>query len=95
MADTRTCNFTKNYSKIENIQPAYKVTYSVEVAMNDALLTMSYVQDNDKRSMKCLCENTDFDHAENLAKFLYENSIGLDNWLDVLQDNQVQFKLIK
>lgn len=89
------CKFVKNYSNIEKIQNEYVVEYAADVVMDNIFLNVIHIQNSNNYSVKCLCKNINEKQAKNIMLFMYENSIDVYSFLDVLQDFCVKYCEIK
>lgn len=84
------CDYVKNYSEIGALQPAHQVAYSAKPHSKGALLKVVHTQRDKFQSIECLCESLTLENAKNMLKYLYENSVGISNFLDVLQDYNIK-----
>lgn len=89
------CKYVKNYSTIEKIQEKYEVIYLVNMISNDIILNITHIQSQNNYSVKCLCKNISELEAKNIMLFMFENSIGVDGFLDVLQDLSVSYTEVR
>lgn len=91
METDHSCDYVKNYSEIGTIQKAHKVSYSVDRHMNGTLIKLVHTQNGKSHSVKCLCRSLSVEKAKNILLYFYENSVGIDNFLDILQDHNIKF----
>lgn len=84
------CNYVKIYSEIGALQPAHQVAYSAKPHASGALLKLVHIQQEKRQSVECLCENLSLENAKNMLRYLYENSVGLSSFRDVLQDYNIK-----
>ncbi len=85
------CKYIKNYSKIGNIQVEHQIVYSVCKKDNGILVQLVHTQNHTQKSVKCFCENLSFEQAKNMLLYFYENSVGVENFQDILQDYNIKF----
>lgn len=95
MKRVQICKYIKNYSKIEKIQDEYEIIYNADIIENDIFLSVVHIQNQQKFSVKCICQNFCEKDAKNIMLFMYENSISTNSFLDVLQDLSINFIEIK
>ncbi len=95
MKRVQICKYVKNYSKIEKIQDEHEVIYFADSLLNDIFLNILHIQAQDNYHTKCLCKNINELDAKNIMLFMYENSIGAGNFLDILQDLSVEYIEVK
>lgn len=92
MERVQICKYIKNYSKIEKIQTEHQVIYSAEALLDDIFLSVVHIQPGQEDySVKCQCSGILPDHAKNIMLFMYENSIDVGGFLDVLQELSVKY----
>ncbi len=92
MERVQICKYVKNYSKIEKIQIEHQVIYSAEALLDNIFLSVVHIQPRqDDYSVKCQCSGIAPTHAKNIMLFMYENSIDVGGFLDVLQELSVKY----
>ncbi len=92
MERVQICKYIKNYSKIEKIQTEHQVIYSAEALLDDIFLSVVHIQPGqDDYYVKRQCSGILPDHAKNIMLFMYENSIDVGGFLDVLQELSVKY----
>ena len=70
------CRYVRSYSELEGLQRAHTLCYSARRTETGIVLELA--PENFPRAMR-------------LMKYLYENGVGAEQWLDVLSDNGQQF----
>lgn len=95
MERVQVCKYVKNYSKIEKIQDEYEINYSVYVIEDNIFLNVVHIQNQNSHSIKCLCENINEKQAKNIMLFMYENSVDVCGFLDILEDLSVKYSEIR
>ena len=91
MIMTEQCEFVKRYSEIDGLQDGRTVTYTARAIPEG--IYMSVKQENGKsvNTEECVCQAVCFEQAVSFLKYIYENSIDLGGWYEVLLDMDVQF----
>ena len=95
MERVQICKYVKNYSKIEKIQDEHEINYSADTIANSICLCVVHMQNASTYSAKCFCDDINEKQAKNIMLFMYENSIDVCGFLDVLQDLSVKYQEIK
>ena len=74
------CRYIRTYSELEGLQHAHTLVYCGAAAAQGVV--MELLQDSFARAMQ-------------LLRYLCENSIGLEQWLDVLDDAGQSYELLE
>ena len=80
------CCYTRPYSCIQGFQKAHTLYYSASVEEEGVVLEICRQQEEKTESQRVICPLGDFGHLMALMRYLCENGVGMDHWLDVLQD---------
>lgn len=86
--------YIHQYSEIEGLQSKKTITYLMETLNEGVKLTVILTKDKFVNKESCVCRNIDCQRGMNILKFLYENSVEINNWLDVLYDCDIEFNLV-
>lgn len=86
--------YTHQYSEIEGLQSEKTVTYLMETLNEGIKLTVTLMKGKIINKESCVCRNIDCQRGMNILKFLYENSVEINNWFDVLNNCDVEFNLV-
>lgn len=74
------CRYIRTYSELEGLQHAHTLVYCGAAAAQGVV--MELLQDSFARAMQ-------------LLRYLCENSVGLEQWLDVLDDAGQSYELLE
>lgn len=85
---------TKKYSEIEGLQEEYSVVYSANENNEGTVLCVEHNSANKAIKEKCVCKKIHLKRGEDILRLLYENSMGIHNWLDILDDLNVEYTRI-
>ena len=80
------CCYTHPYSEIEGLQMAHTLVYSASVLAEGVVLELRDLQSGHSSVSRVLCPAGSFAKAMPLMRYLCENGIGPDQWLDLLDD---------
>ena len=79
------CRYIRTYSELEGLQHAYTLIYCGISVPQGAVLELCREQDGHVKRSAVLLQGS-FDRAMQLLRYLCENGVGLEQWLDVLED---------
>lgn len=94
MITTEKFTIKRSYSKLDRLQNPYTVEYHISEGAAGCILSVERKESNRSVKEMCVCPNLNADEAKSLILYLYENSIGVYNWLDVLNDFNIRFDKI-
>lgn len=94
MRKQTTCTFINQYSEIEGLQKRRTVTYSAKVIPEGIYLLIKEETGSDVLTQACICSSASFENAVSFLKYIYENSIDIGGWYDVLNDINMQFTVV-
>ena len=79
------CRYIRTYSELEGLQHAHTLVYCGAAAAQGVVMELRQEQDGRVRRSAVLLQDS-FARAMQLLRYLCENSVGLEQWLDVLDD---------
>ena len=88
------CRYIRTYSELEGLQHAHTLVYCGAAAAQGVVMELRQEQDGRVRRSAVLLQNS-FARAMQLLRYLCENSIGLEQWLDVLDDAGQSYELLE
>ena len=91
MPEGKLCVFTNRYSEIEGFQPSRTVTYCAEPTPEGVRLSVRQESGSDLHTESCICPTEVSERVASFLRYICENSIGLGNWFDVLEDSGIPF----
>ena len=86
MTNRECCRYIRTYSELEGLQHAYTLVYCAAVTPQGVLAQLRREQDGKVRSSAVLAPADSFARVMQLLRYLSENSIGPEQWLEVLED---------
>ena len=88
------CRYIRTYSELEGLQHAHTLVYCGAAAAQGAVMELRQEQNGRVRRSAVLLQDS-FARAMQLLRYLCENSIGLEQWLDVLDDAGQSYELLE
>ena len=88
------CRYIRTYSELEGLQHAHTLVYCGAAAAQGAVMELRQEQDGRVRRSAVRLQDS-FARAMQLLRYLCENSIGLEQWLDVLDDAGQSYELLE
>ena len=88
------CRYIRTYSELEGLQHAHPLVYCGAAAAQGVVMELRQEQDGRVRRSAVLLQDS-FARAMQLLRYLCENSIGLEQWLDVLDDAGQSYELLE
>lgn len=85
------CRYVRSYSELEGLQRAHTLCYSARRTETGIVLELALEEGGVRSAYRALCPSENFPRAMRLMKYLYENGVGAEQWLDVLSDYGQQF----
>ena len=85
------CSFVSRYSEIEGLQKRRTVTYAAEATANGVCLLLRQENDFGIRTEACVCPSVSSETAASVLQYIFENSIGVGCWYDVLRDLSIPY----
>ena len=81
------CRYVRSYSELEGLQRAHTLCYSARRTETGIVLELALEEGGVRSAHRVLCPSENFPRAMRLMKYLYENGVGAEQWLDVLRDS--------
>ena len=88
------CRYIRTYSQLEGLQRAHTLIYSARTVPGGVVVQLRQEQDGRVRRSAVLLQDS-FARAMQLLRYLCENSVGLEQWLDVLDDAGQSYELLE
>ena len=85
------CRYVRSYSELEGLQRAHTLCYSARRTETGIVLELALEEGGVRSAYRALSPSENFPRAMRLMKYLYENGVGAEQWLDVLSDYGQQF----
>lgn len=80
------CRYIRTYSELEGLQRAHTLIYCAATVPQGVLAELRLEQGGCVRRSAVLTPEGSFGRVMQILRYLCENSIGLEQWLDVLED---------
>ena len=89
------CRYIRTYSELEGMQNAHRHGVAgIAAAAQGVVMELRQEQDGRMRRSAVLLQDS-FARAMQLLRYLCENSVGLEQWLDVLDDAGQSYELLE
>ena len=88
------CRYIRTYTELEGLQQAHTLLYCAAALPQGVLMELRWEQGGALRRSAVLAPQGSFARAMRILRYLCENSIGLEQWLDVLQDQNLPYRLL-
>ena len=95
MTNGECCRYIRTYSELEGLQHACTLVYCAASTPQGVLAQLRREQGGKVRSSTVLAPADSFGRVMRLLRYLCENSIGLEQWLDVLDDAGQSYELLE
>ena len=89
------CRYIRTYSELEGLQHAHTLVYCGASVPQGAVLELRQEQAGRVRRSTVLLPQTGFARAMQLLRYLCENGVGLQQWLEVLADAGQSYQLLE
>ena len=86
MTGRESCRFIRTYTELEGLQHAATVIYCAHTVPQGVVAQLRVERDGQLRQSTVLAPQGSFCRVMQLLRYLCENSIGPEQWLDVLED---------
>ena len=86
MTSKEYCRYIRTYSELEGLQAAHTVLYCASTTAQGVVMELRCEQQGRVRASAVLTPPGSFSRAMQLLRYLCENSIGPEQWLEVLDD---------
>ncbi|MGN0707015.1 MAG: hypothetical protein ACI4JC_03360 [Faecalibacterium sp.] len=80
------CSFKRSYSALEGLQEEHTLLYTASAWKQGVVMGLELHQRESVRRSAVLCTDVSFGRVMDILRYLSENSVGLESWLDVLDD---------
>ena len=80
------CRYIRTYSELEGLQRAHTVVYCAQTVPGGVLAQLRWEQAGRVQCSTVLAPQGSFARMMQLLRYLCENSIGPEQWLEVLED---------
>ena len=89
------CRYIRTYSELEGLQHAHTLVYCGAAAAQGVVMELRQEQDGRVRCSAVRLPEGGFARAMQLLRYLCENSVGLEQWLEVLTDVGQSYELLE
>ena len=89
------CRYIRTYTELEGLQRAHTLLYCAAALPQGVLMELRWEQGGAMRRSAVLAPQGSFARAMRILRYLCENSIGLEQWLDVLEDQELPYQLME
>lgn len=86
------CCYTHSYSEIEGLQSAHTLVYSASAVDEGVILELRTLQAGRNSVSRVICPAGSFAAVMPLMRYLCENGVGPDQWLDLLDDMKQPYR---
>ena len=87
------CRYIRTYSELEGLQHAHTLVYCGAAAAQGVVMELRQEQDGRVRRSAVLLQDS-FARAMQLLRYLCENGVGPEQWLEVLEDVHQPYRLL-
>ena len=88
------CRYIRTYSELEGLQRAHTVLYCAQTTSQGVLVQLRREQGGRVQCSTILTPQGSFARMMQLLRYLCENSIGPELWLEVLDDARQPYQLL-
>ena len=88
------CRYIHTYSELEGLQHAHSLVYCGALSAQGVVMELRHEQDGRVRRSAVRLPEGSFARAMQLLRYLCENSVGLEQWLEVLEDVHQPYQLL-
>ena len=88
------CRYIRTYSELEGLQRAHTVVYCAQTVPGGVLAQLRWEQAGRVQCSTVLAPQGSFARTMQLLRYLCENSIGPEQWLEVLEDVHQPYRLL-
>lgn len=86
------CRYIRTYSELEGMQHARTVLYCASTTPQGILMELRQEQQGRMRRSRVLTPQGNFAQVMLLLRYLCENGVGLEQWLEVLDDVRLPYE---
>ena len=94
MMNKEYCRYIHTYSELEGLQHAHSLVYCGALSAQGVVMELRHEQDGRVRRSAVRLPEGSFARAMQLLRYLCENSVGLEQWLEVLEDVHQPYQLL-
>ena len=87
------CRYIRTYSELEGLQHAHTLVYCGAAVARGVVMELRQEQDGRGRRSAVLLQDS-FARAMQLLRYLCENGVGPEQWLEVLEDVHQPYQLL-
>ena len=95
MMNNEYCRYIHTYSELEGLQHAHSLVYCGALSAQGVVMELRHEQDGRVRRSAVRLPKGSFARAMQLLRYLCENSVGLEQWLEVLADAGQSYELLE
>ena len=95
MTKRECCRYIRTYSELEGLQHAHTLIYCAATTPQGVVMELRREQDGRVRSSAVLAPAGSFARVMQLLRYLCENGIGQEQWLEVLDDVQQPYQALE
>ena len=88
------CRYIRTYSELEGLQRGHTVVYCAQTVPGGVLAQLRWEQAGRVQCSTVLAPQGSFARMMQLLRYLCENSIGPEQWLEVLEDVHQPYQLL-
>ena len=88
------CRYIRTYSELEGLQRAHTVVYCAQTVPGGVLAQLRWEQAGRVQCSTVLAPQGSFARMMQIMRYLCENSIGPEQWLEVLEDVHQPYRLL-
>lgn len=91
MLKSNTFKIERKFSEIKGLQKEHYITYGISKQNSGIIITVTRSASDNSSSVKCLFPNLTFEKAQKIVTLLAENSFGINNWLNIIEDLEIDY----
>ena len=92
MTKRECCRYIRTYSELEGLQRAHTLIYYASTTPQGVVMELRREQDGHVHSSRVLAPPDSFARVMQILRYLCENGIGQEQWLEVLDDVQQPYR---
>lgn len=85
------CRYNRTYSELEGLQQAHTMWYSASVEPDGLLMELRLKQAGRTTLRQVFWPDGNFRRGMLIMRYLCENGVGFEHWLDVLDDLRIPY----
>ena len=94
MMNNEYCRYIHTYSELEGLQHAHSLVYCGALSAQGVVMELRHEQDGRVRCSAVRLPEGSFARAMQLLRYLCENGVGPEQWLEVLEDVHQPYQLL-